>query len=704
MIILVDFENTHVSGLDGYEYLNENDTLVMYYSDENSAVTRGMVTDLKSRNVHVSLVKLLKQHSNALDMYIASTTGMFLESGEKICIVSKDKGYAAVRDFWHSLRGAEILLGETIRECFLNSEKNDDERIRLCKERAQKATLVESFATMNTIPTRPTLSRMNQRRKNKHINFTEVSEPASLIPNPLMGETPADQLAKQLSNAASTQEKEEVKTESAPAAVTEEHESRTDRFKAASSRGRNRNNETSDRVRSEDKTSGRKNADKSRREDTSSKTGSRQRQDNRNKDNVYNHGGYDGISKVNEASRIENQKKAEAVQKQDDKPKAIIKAEPEKTSIVVRPEKNTALAKTEPKFDPNRVQFVYDPVSRMMKKVGDENQESAVTPDSKDTAAESGNISNGTEGEKTVDATENTTEKRTVMDILEEAGANFVNKVVEELTSKIESEASDSSNISNDTAETSNEELTADSTDNVFSQATSETDVTAVASSEDTLSEVTEVKKDSEKKKKSTKTTASKRRGRTKKTVKESGKETTAESAAESDDNTVKAADTAQEVLKDTSSEATETVSDDNSANDDKTTSASAKKSSKSSRKTAEKKTEKKTAEKSTKSKRGRKPKVTAEVKASDAAENSVKESSAANAAPETIITVNPDEAAEKYGRTANTLHTYYVRLIKAFGKEQGKAVYDVSKKTVQEDIKKRKAAEKKVTADLPAK
>lgn len=111
MIILVDFENTHGSGFEGYEYLNDTDTVVVYYSDDNSAVKRGMVDDLKDRNVNVRMVKLLKQHSNALDMYIASTTGMFLDTGEKICIVSKDKGYAAVRDFWHSLRGAEILLG-----------------------------------------------------------------------------------------------------------------------------------------------------------------------------------------------------------------------------------------------------------------------------------------------------------------------------------------------------------------------------------------------------------------------------------------------------------------------------------------------------------------------------------------------------------------------------------------------------------------
>ena len=45
MIILIDFENTHASGFQGVEYLNEQDTLVVYYSDENSAVNKGVVDD-----------------------------------------------------------------------------------------------------------------------------------------------------------------------------------------------------------------------------------------------------------------------------------------------------------------------------------------------------------------------------------------------------------------------------------------------------------------------------------------------------------------------------------------------------------------------------------------------------------------------------------------------------------------------------------
>ena len=190
MIFLVDFENTHASGFDGYHYLTEQYTLVVYYSDENSALQKGVVEDLKEKAVHVRMVKLLKQHSNALDMYIASTTGMFLDTGEKICIVSKDKGYAAVRDFWHSLRGAEILLGETIEECFLHSVANDDERIRRVKERSQKVQLIDAFETTNNVPTRPTLSHRNnyRRRKNHFLDVNSHLEPVELLPNPLAKE------------------------------------------------------------------------------------------------------------------------------------------------------------------------------------------------------------------------------------------------------------------------------------------------------------------------------------------------------------------------------------------------------------------------------------------------------------------------------------------------------------------------------------
>ena len=96
------------------------------------------------------------------------------------------KGYAAVRDFWHSLRGAEILLGETIEECFLHSVANDDPRIRSAKERNQKAILTDAFETMNRIPTRPTLSRGNFRRRRGNEDLNRNTDPVEILPNPLL--------------------------------------------------------------------------------------------------------------------------------------------------------------------------------------------------------------------------------------------------------------------------------------------------------------------------------------------------------------------------------------------------------------------------------------------------------------------------------------------------------------------------------------
>lgn len=249
MIVLVDFENTHASGLEGYEYLNENDTMVMYYSDENSSVAKGVIDDLKRNKVNVSMVKLLKAHANALDMYIASTTGMYLDSGEKICIVSKDKGYAAVADFWHSLRNAEILLGETIKECLLHSQNNDEERIRLCKSRSLKAALVDAFDTMNTVPTKPVLSRVGMRMQEKAMKNTTITE-AELLPNPLgskaAGDTDKAEVAidktaveKTAKKESAVSDPEELNPENGAAASRKNHRSRGRRHGGGQNRTEN---------------------------------------------------------------------------------------------------------------------------------------------------------------------------------------------------------------------------------------------------------------------------------------------------------------------------------------------------------------------------------------------------------------------------------------------------------------------------------
>lgn len=834
MIILVDFENTHASGLEGYTYLNESDTLVMYYSDENSAVTKGVVEDLRKNGVHVRLVKLLKQHSNALDMYIASTTGMFLDSGEKICIVSKDHGYAAVRDFWHSLRGAEILLGETIKQCLLSSELNDEARIRLCKEREQKAMLVDAFTTMNTIPTRPTLSRSNQRRRrNDTRNFMEVSEPVAILPNPLMTETPADQLAKELSSAVAKSEntsreaqpdtaaqQETAMTASVSsdnasdvAAVTEAEASTTTGRGERGGRGRNGRNRRSDQNHRNDRN------DRSERDDRNAqdrsdataaeKTGSEQRtgrdadartqsarttreqtsnrreqsstaeQNTTSEPMQERFGGYDGIMKMNEASRIALDKRQEREEQDessaaknrnhskqnvqpvsDEKQRAsenrmkeekqnasgnvalddaasgtaLTQAKQETAALVKAEKKTTAVAKV----DPNRVQFVWDPVTRSMKRVGGPAEESAEKKDdapkaeateknaefvdektadrnSKKSAATDVKINaDATEKNAVPDAEKNqsavTTKTVDVSGAAPEKDAAAEEERLVDVTAQAREAAADHrADVSYD-AKTSMEEKTAvdrSKTEDVKQSAaesaavqlvtapekTPETDITGrVVAATEEKTDAEHVQAGQDVATDDTKPDVTKPDVETKKSGahRKSKKSASVKKESDASEKPEKKVETTASASKKTTKKTSAKKSTDKSAKtDSKKEAAEQKTDADSNKKSADhtvdtdsnKKSVKKDSSEERKSEKS--PKKVADVVTSDVTD----------AQPAIQMTEEDIQLTKKkYSEGINTLHTYYVRLMKAFGREQGRAIYESTKKSVQEDIKTRKA------------
>lgn len=820
MIILVDFENTHASGLEGYTYLNESDTLVMYYSDENSAVTKGVVDDLRKNGVHVRLVKLLKQHSNALDMYIASTTGMFLDSGEKICIVSKDHGYAAVRDFWHSLRGAEILLGETIKQCLLNSELNDEARIRLCKEREQKAMLVDAFTTMNTIPTRPTLSRSNQRRRrNDTRNFMEVSEPVAILPNPLMTETPADQLAKELSSAAAKSEntareaqpdsaaqQETVMTTSVSsdnasgvAPVSEAEASTTTGRGERGGRGRNgrnrRNdqnhrNERNDRPEREDqnaqdradtaateKTGNEQRTGRDADARTQNKRSTREQSDNRREQSSIaeqtttsdpaqeRFGGYDGIMKMNEASRIaldKRQEREEQKAEQDESSAAKNRNHPKQnvqsvsdekqrasenrkkeekqnvsgnvaldvttgTALTQMKQETAALVKTEKKTaavvkaDPNRVQFVWDPVTRSMKRVGGPAEESA---EKKDDAAKTEATEKNAEAvdektadrksekDATADAEKNPgTASTKTTDVSDDVAVKDA-AAEEKRVAVVTAQASD---VAVETAPDAAVEKNAEAKDNattlagaaeknaeVASIADTTTVKTNVATTEDVVAKTaTDFVTADEEKATAThaqagqpavadenKSEAAKKTGAHRKAKKSTDVKKESDASEKPVDAKKTASSSKLEGKKKADAVKHEKDSEKNSGASEKT---AAQDTSNASEKpeinteniaSASKKSTKKTSTKKS-------------VKKGDKKESAEQKSDADAKDAQPILEMTEEDiqlTKKKYSEGINTLHTYYVRLMKAFGREQGRAIYESTKKSVQEDIKARKA------------
>ena len=100
--ILVDYENVcSTDGLKGAEYLNENDTLILFYSQSCEKIRAEYIEAIEISGCAFKTYKLKRSGKNALDFYIASECGYLSQTGEtQIIIISKDKGFSAIADFF----------------------------------------------------------------------------------------------------------------------------------------------------------------------------------------------------------------------------------------------------------------------------------------------------------------------------------------------------------------------------------------------------------------------------------------------------------------------------------------------------------------------------------------------------------------------------------------------------------------------------
>lgn len=100
--ILVDYENVNGSnGLKGVDALGMDDTLIIFYSGCCEKIRRDYIQEIRDSGCEFRVIKLKETGKNALDFYIAVECGVISERGEKqIAIISNDKGYQAVIDFF----------------------------------------------------------------------------------------------------------------------------------------------------------------------------------------------------------------------------------------------------------------------------------------------------------------------------------------------------------------------------------------------------------------------------------------------------------------------------------------------------------------------------------------------------------------------------------------------------------------------------
>ncbi len=150
--ILVDYENVSTTdGLKGVEYLNEKDTLIIFYSQCCEKIRAEYIDMLEKSRCNFKIYKLTRTGKNALDFYIAVECGILSAGGEKqISIISKDKGFSAVSDFFRikqELENVAVHVASNVEAALLAlTAPEDAERRRIIKEKSKPLNIEAEHA------------------------------------------------------------------------------------------------------------------------------------------------------------------------------------------------------------------------------------------------------------------------------------------------------------------------------------------------------------------------------------------------------------------------------------------------------------------------------------------------------------------------------------------------------------------------------
>lgn len=102
MYFLIDYENVNYAGLEGTEFLENGDTVSIFFSNVSDKIVAYRMKDIEKSGCNFEICKLQNVRKNALDFYIASKVGEIfaIDKEAKIAIISADKDYKSVIDYW----------------------------------------------------------------------------------------------------------------------------------------------------------------------------------------------------------------------------------------------------------------------------------------------------------------------------------------------------------------------------------------------------------------------------------------------------------------------------------------------------------------------------------------------------------------------------------------------------------------------------
>ncbi len=104
---LIDYENIRCDGIKELKDIKDGDALIMFYSDQCKNISLDVLNDVFSRKITYQSFKASVGTKNALDFQLSSYLGYLIGKSSapatNYYIVSNDKGYDCLCDYWKSL-------------------------------------------------------------------------------------------------------------------------------------------------------------------------------------------------------------------------------------------------------------------------------------------------------------------------------------------------------------------------------------------------------------------------------------------------------------------------------------------------------------------------------------------------------------------------------------------------------------------------
>lgn len=148
MYFLIDLENVHNAGMSGVKYLDENDTLILFFAETSKNLEHRHLEDIAHSGCTLETYKLKSTGKNALDFYLTARVGELLQSMpcDDIAIVSRDKGFKAVREYVQKRKEfhGRVICAESIEKAII-ATNNSDERTKSAQSQSRMEN-IESFA------------------------------------------------------------------------------------------------------------------------------------------------------------------------------------------------------------------------------------------------------------------------------------------------------------------------------------------------------------------------------------------------------------------------------------------------------------------------------------------------------------------------------------------------------------------------------